>query len=70
MHSIATAAMAISAAVGVLAMVTFVTVGWPGSSGRYVIGVAIVAGIVFLTSASIAVFAAARDTYATSERDE
>lgn len=64
MHSIATAGMALSAVVGVLAMLTFITVGWPGRSGRYVVGVAVVAALVFVTSASIAVFAAARDTYA------
>jgi hypothetical protein len=64
MHSIATAGMALSAAVGILAMLAFVTVGWPGRSGRYVVVAAVVAALVFVTSASIAVFAAARHTYA------
>jgi hypothetical protein len=64
MHSTATAGMALSAAVGILAMLAFITVGWPGRSGRYVVGVALIAALVFVTCASIAVFAAARDTYA------
>jgi hypothetical protein len=64
MHSIATAGMALSAVVAVAAMLAFITVGWPGRSGQYVVGVAVVAALVFVTSASIAVFAAARDTYA------
>jgi hypothetical protein len=64
MHSIATAGMALSAVVGIVAMLAFITVGWPGRSGRYVVAVALVAALVFVTCASIAVFAAARDTYA------
>jgi hypothetical protein len=64
LHGIATIGMAIFAIVGFLAMFAFITVGWPGDSGRYVIVVVVLAGVGFLASAAIAVFAAARDTYA------
>jgi hypothetical protein len=64
LHGIATIAMAIFAIVGFLAMFAFITVGWPGDSGRYVIVVVVLAGVGFLASAAIAVLAAARDTYA------
>jgi hypothetical protein len=63
MHGAAMIAMAVFAIVGFLAMFAFITVGWPGRSGRYVITVVFLAGVGFLASAAIAVFAAARDTY-------
>jgi hypothetical protein len=63
MHGAATIAMAAFAVVGFIAMFAFITVGWPGTSGRYVIAVVFFAGVGFLASAAIAVFAAARDTY-------
>ena len=68
MHGIATIAMASFAIIGFLAMFAFITVGWPGNSGRYVIVVVVLAGVGFLASAAIAVFAAARDTYAGNAR--
>ena len=63
LHGAATISMAAFAIIGFLAMLAFVTVGWPGTSGRYVIAVIVFAGVGFLASAAIAVFAAARDTY-------
>ena len=45
-------------------MLAFITVGWPGRTGRYVIAVVVCAALIFLTCASIAVLAAARDSYA------
>jgi hypothetical protein len=57
--------MAISAVIGILALLARITIGWPGSSDRYVTAVFVFAGIGFLASASIAVFSAARQTYPT-----
>ncbi len=57
------AGMALSALLGVTAMLAFVTVGWPGNWGSVVIGVFIACIIGFMTCASLAVFSAARDTY-------
>jgi hypothetical protein len=45
-------------------MLAFVTIRWPGSSGRYLIAVLFGSVIVFVVSASTAVLTAARDTYA------
>jgi hypothetical protein len=45
-------------------MLAFVTIRWPGSSGRYLIAVLFGSVIVFVLSASTAVLTAARDTYA------
>jgi hypothetical protein len=56
--------MALSAAIGILAALAFVTVGWPGSSGRYVIGIIAFSVLSFLICGAFAVLAAARDTYA------
>ena len=69
MHGAATIAMAAFAVIGFLAMFAFITVGWPGKSGRYVIAVVVFAGVGFLASAAIAVFAAARDTYPSRSND-
>lgn len=67
MHGWAIAGMGISALVGVTAMLALITVTWPQSLGRVVVGVLIVAGLLFMTFASTAVFTAARDTYRGSE---
>jgi hypothetical protein len=64
----AIAGMAICALIGIGAMLLFVTVGWPGNIGRYPITVFIVSVIGFLACASIAVLAAARDTYPQAKR--
>lgn len=66
MHGAAIAGMGISAIVGVLAMMALITVTWPDSAARVVIGICVLSGLAFLTFASAAVFSAARDTY----RDE
>jgi hypothetical membrane protein len=64
LHGFAIATMALSAVVGFVALFAFITVGWPGRSGRTVIAVVVISAVVFLVSGSVAVFAAARDTYA------
>lgn len=69
LHRIAIGGMATFALVGILAMLAFITVAWPGGSGRYVIAVFISCGVGFLACASTAVFSAARETYAVP-RDE
>lgn len=62
------AGMAISALVGVATLFAFITVAWPESIRRYIIALFFFAGVAFLACASAAVFAAARDTYATESR--
>lgn len=64
LYSVALAGMAVGALVGIAAMMSFVAVRWPAGTGRYVIGVFLAALVVFLASASIALFTAARETYA------
>ena len=64
LHGLAIAGMAVFALVGILSMLAFITVTWPNETGRYVIGVFIGSGVGFMTCASLAVFSAARDTYA------
>ncbi|MDQ4144726.1 MAG: hypothetical protein M3198_13475 [Actinomycetota bacterium] len=63
LHRMAIAGMAISALLGIFSMLAFVTVTWPGESGRYVMAVVIGSAVGFMTCASLAVFAAARETY-------
>jgi hypothetical protein len=63
LHGFAIAVMALSAVIGFLALFAFITVGWPGGTGRTVIAIVVIAAIVFMASGAIAVFAAARDTY-------
>lgn len=67
LHGIGIAGMALSAVVGFFALFAFVTVGWPGRTGRYVIMIVVFSGVVFMASAATAVLAAARDTYARNE---
>lgn len=64
LHRLAISGMALFALAGIISMLAFITVTWPGNSGRYIIAVVFISGIGFLASASIAVFSAARDTYA------
>jgi hypothetical protein len=59
--------MALSAVVGFFALFAFITVGWPGRTGRYVIMIVVFSGVVFMVSAATAVLAAARDTYARND---
>jgi hypothetical protein len=63
LHRSAIAGMAICALAGIASMLVFITVTWPGNSGRYVVAAFIASGVGFLTSASIAVFSAARETF-------
>jgi hypothetical protein len=64
LHGLATGGMALCAFVGILSLVALITVRWPGTSSRYVKGVFIAAGFGLLLCCCIAVFSAARDTYA------
>ena len=63
MHGLAIVGMAVFALLGIAAMLAFITISWPDDSSRYVVVVFMVAVVGFVTSASIAVFSAARDTY-------
>ena len=63
LHGAGIVGMAICALIGIAALIARITVGWPGESDRYVMGIFVFAGIGFLASASIAVFSAARETY-------
>ena len=64
LYSLALVGMALGALVGIGAMMTFVAVRWPDGTGKYVVAVFLGALVVFLASAAIAVFTAARETYA------
>lgn len=70
LHRMAIGGMATFALLGILAMLAFITVAWPGESRRYVIAVFIFSGVGFLACASTAVFSAARHTYAVPPADE
>ena len=63
MHGLAIGGMALCAFVGILSMLAFITVSWPGSAGRYVITVLVTSVFGFMACATIAVFSAARATY-------
>ena len=63
LHGLAIAGIAVSALAGIASTLAFVTVRWPGSTGRYLIAVLFMSVIVFVVSASTAVLTAARDTY-------
>lgn len=66
--------MSFFALLGIASIFAFITITWPGDTGRYVTGVFVVSIIGFVSSASAAVFTAARNTYAppdpTTGRDE
>jgi hypothetical protein len=55
--------MAISALVGTVATLAFVSVRWPGDTGRFLIAAVFLCAVAFLAFSSVAVFSAARDTY-------
>jgi hypothetical protein len=63
LHGLAIAGIAVSALTGISTLLAFVTVRWPGSTGRYLIAVLFTSVIVFCVSASAAILTAARDTY-------
>ncbi|MFN2488406.1 MAG: hypothetical protein ABR529_01440 [Actinomycetota bacterium] len=69
LHGLATMGMTACALLGTLATLAFITVGWPGQTGRTVIAVVIGSAIGFMACASAAVFSAARDTYPHRQRD-
>jgi hypothetical protein len=62
-HGLAIAGMSLFAVVGIVSMLLFVTVTWPGNIGRYIVVAFVTAGFGFIICAIVAVFAAARDTY-------
>jgi hypothetical protein len=68
LHGIATLGMAVSAVVGVVAGVLYITVTWSGSPRRAVIAVILFSVLTFLTTVSAAVLTAARDSYASVPR--
>jgi len=63
LHGLAIVGMAVFALIGIASMLAFITISWPDDSSRYVVAVFMIAVVGFVTSASIAVFSAARDTY-------
>lgn len=63
LHGALISGMALSALVGIATMFAFITVNWSESTRGYVLGVFFASILVFLTCASGAVFAAARDTH-------
>lgn len=62
--------MAGFAVLGIVATLAFITVGWPGDTGRRVIAVIILSALAFMACASAAVLSAARDTYARRGRED
>jgi hypothetical protein len=60
--------MALFAVVAIVAGIAFLSVGWPGESGRVVIAVAAGGVLGFLACVSVAVLTAARDTYVRPDR--
>jgi len=63
LHGLAIIGMAVFALVGIAAMLAFITISWPDDSSRYVVAIFVASIVGFMTSASLAVFSAARDTY-------
>lgn len=63
LHSIAIVGMALSALIGITAMLAYITISWPKDLKAYPFVVFVGAIVIFMTSASIAVFSAARNTY-------
>ena len=63
LHGVAIAGMSLFAFIGIFSMLAFITVRWPEATGRYVMAVFIFSIVGFITSASVAIFSAARNTY-------
>lgn|GEM_PF-5265439 len=59
-HGFVVILMTAFAVIGICAMFAFITVKWPGETSRYVIAVFVFSVVGFISSASIAVFTAAR----------
>ena len=62
-HGMAIGGMLVFAVLGIVSMLAFITVRWPGDLGRYVMTAFVGSGFGFVFCAIMAVFAAARDTY-------
>jgi hypothetical protein len=62
-HGIAIFGMALSALIGTLALLAFITIRWPGGMGEYLKVVFVLSGAAFMVSSSMAVFFAMRDTH-------
>ena len=65
LHGLAMLGATVSGLIAAGCLFAFITVRWPGDSGRRVIGVMLFSILVSIACAAIAVFSAARDTYAT-----
>jgi hypothetical protein len=63
LHGIAITAMAVFAMVGIALVLALITVNWNDASRKVIITIVVLISIGFIASASLAVFAAARDTY-------
>ena len=63
LHGLSIIGMAISALVGIATVLAFITISWPDGLGRYLMAILVFSIVGFMTSASLAVFSAARDTY-------
>lgn len=68
-HGIAIAGMSLCALTGVFALLAFITVRWPGTSGETLKIVFMFSGVGFMTCASMAVFFAMKDTYVRPPHD-
>jgi hypothetical protein len=64
LHGVATAGMALCAFAGIFSLLALITVRWPGNSNRYAMAMFVTSGLGLLLCCCIAVFSAARDTYA------
>ncbi|MGH2735897.1 MAG: hypothetical protein ACRDKZ_09980 [Actinomycetota bacterium] len=69
LHGTAIVGMALSALLGIFSMLAFITINWPGKLGDYVVVVIVFSVVGFMASAIVAVFSAARDTYARPDKD-
>lgn len=70
LHSVAVTGMFVFGSLVILSGLIFVTIGWPGITGRYVVAAGMGSMIGFVTCASAAMFTAARDTYPRRGRDD
>jgi hypothetical protein len=66
----AISSMAISAIAGICLMLAFVSVRWPGDTGRYLKVAFVLSVIAFMASCIMAILGAARDTYIKREVGE
>jgi ABC-type amino acid transport system permease subunit len=69
LHAFATTGVAVFAVTGLLAVLAFITVGWPGDTGRYLVAVFMGSIIGCFACASAALFTAMRGTHS-SDPDE